>query len=64
MVTDSDNVWHVYPNKDLKPHDTDGFDCACNPEIKDEGDFVLVVHKAYDKRDKLEAYNMGPINQN
>ena len=61
------NTWHVYPENDLRPHKTEGYECECNPDVKyykDDNEFVMVVHNAFDKREKLEAYNMGPINKN
>lgn len=64
MVGEDDNVWHVYPQNDLKPHVTEGFECECNPVIKVDDEFTIVVHNAFDKREKLEAYNMGRINEN
>lgn len=60
------NTWHVYPENDLKPHDLYGYNCECQPEVKyDSADeFVMVIHNAFDKREKLEAYNLGKINSN
>lgn len=60
------NTWHVYPEKDLQPHQLEGYDCECNPKVTydENDDFVMVVHNAFDKREKLEAYNLGKINNN
>ena len=53
---------HVYPVKDLKPHNTeDGANCDCNPVIvsgeieKSTGNWrifgsKIIVHNAWDKR--------------
>lgn len=60
------NTWHVYPEKDLKPHDLEGYNCECVPKVTydENDDFVMVIHNAFDKREKLEAYNLGKINSN
>jgi hypothetical protein len=42
--------FHVYPLNDLFAHTTDRLQCKCNPELKWQGDYFLVVHKAYDNR--------------
>ena len=56
------NIWHIHPVGDLKPHTLEGIECECNPEIRKEDGFTLVIHNAYDRRERLEAYNMGRIN--
>lgn len=60
------NTWHIYPQGDLHDHLTEGYDCPCNPVITyDEKDeFVMVIHNAFDGREKLEALNLGRINEN
>lgn len=56
-MPESQNV-HVYPKKDLAPHNTDGLICPCNPIVEDtEWGDKFVVHHAYDHREILERYN-------
>lgn len=42
---------HVLPINDLKKH-SESLEkiCACKPEIKGEGETILVIHNAYDGR--------------
>jgi hypothetical protein len=60
------NTWHVYPQNDLKPHQTEGYECECNPKVTydDQDEFVMVVHNAFDNRERMEAFNLGRINDN
>lgn len=44
---------HVYPVNDLKPHDTTGNPCPCDPAIDLKN--RLVVHNSYDGREAVEA---------
>lgn len=46
---------HVYPVNDLYPHVTDGGECACGPKIETRGDGLVVIHRAFDLRDVIEA---------
>ncbi len=60
------NTWHIYPEGDLKPHTTEGYECECQPHVEYDpnNEFVMVVHNAFDKREKLEALNLGRMNRN
>lgn len=51
---DENNVWHILPVDDLKPH-IEALECRCNPkiEIQDNG-AMIVVHKSYDGRELKE----------
>ena len=49
--------FHVYPNNDLKEHNTSSFDCDCNPEIKPQEGNMIIVHNSYDGREGLEWVN-------
>jgi len=42
--------YHVYPLKDIAPHNTDSDICPCNPTIQDG----LVIHNSFDKREVVE----------
>ena len=51
---DHNNVWHVTPINDLKPH-IEAVDCPCNPKIEiQDNDGLVVVHKSYDGRELKE----------
>lgn len=59
-----DNIWHVYPHNDERPHDfhVRGKNspyclCPCEPEIKDVEGGILVIHNSYDGREGLEWAN-------
>lgn len=41
---------HVYPLNDLRPHETDGKKCWCNPQEDDE----VIIHNSMDKREEYE----------
>ena len=43
---------HVYPINDLKPHETEGTSCHCNPSVDWENE--IVIHKAFDHREVIE----------
>lgn len=44
------SIFHVYPEHDLVPHETEGDSCPCGPRVEylDEG--VVVIHNAWDER--------------
>jgi hypothetical protein len=48
-------IYHLYPVNDLKPHDTDGTTCHCDPEMEltPEGD-MLIIHNSFDGRELIE----------
>ena len=45
---------HVYPLNDVWGHVTDGEDCPCEPEIKEENGTLLIVHNSFDHREIVE----------
>lgn len=61
------NIWHVFPQNDLKPHltvcaDLPGLppfcDCECNPNvIVEENDAYIIVHNSFDGREGVEIAN-------
>lgn len=52
---DPNNIWHVVPVNDLKPHTEEGFSCECGPKVQmQENKGVVVTHKAYDHREYFE----------
>lgn len=56
MITETENnIYHVLPNNDLKQHTESGYGCKCAPEIRRDGDGVLVIHNSYDGREFFEA---------
>ena len=50
-------IYHVYPNNDLKPHNTEDTTCECDPTIKTEDGNMIVVHNSYDGREAVENAN-------
>lgn len=60
------NTWHVYPQNDLKEHTLDGYECECQPKVtySQDDEFVMVIHNAFDKRERLEMFDLGKINPN
>lgn len=48
------SIHHVYPVDDLIEHFTDGTPCPCNPKVAEKG--RLVIHNAFDQREKIEEY--------
>ena len=57
---DKDNVWHVYPKGDLKPHKLKGFDCKCGVKIEIQPNKgVVVTHRSYDHRELWERAKEG-----
>ena len=51
-----DNIKHIYPVSDLKPHNTDsGAMCKCEPVTEISTNSVTVIHNAYDGRELFET---------
>lgn len=48
LATETDDIPHVIPINDLRPHDID--DCWCNP-WEDDG---VMVHNSADRREEYE----------
>lgn len=58
-------IYHVYPLKDLHPHNLDGVECDCNPKIEDyENGGTVVIHNAFDGRELMEQAKAGLENKN
>ena len=49
------NAWHVIPDADIAEHVTVGAECWCCPEIEDNGESLLVVHRSADGREDFES---------
>ena len=46
-------MWnHVFPINDLIEHNTEGFECSCNPVIDFENE--IVIHNSLDRRECFE----------
>jgi hypothetical protein len=45
---------HVYPLGDLLPHNTVGESCPCAPRVEYHLDGKIVIHDAWDGREKRE----------
>ena len=50
----TDNVVHVIPVNDLRPHDENGFLCPCNPSVEQVGNGYVVIHNSWDGREITE----------
>lgn len=51
----TDNIWHIEPVNDLKPHDCSvNSQCWCDPAVEIDGDCVLVIHVSADGREDFE----------
>lgn len=57
----TENRYHILPVDDLKPHNESGEWCKCAPEIRREGEHVLVIHNAYDGREFYEVDEIGAL---
>ena len=44
---------NVLPNNDIKPH-TEDSTCECKPKVIFENGEIIVVHNAFDKRERKE----------
>jgi hypothetical protein len=47
-------VIHILPINDMRPHIESRY-CLCNPKIEENG--FLIIHNAYDGRDRREQYD-------
>ena len=65
-MIDSEKVYHIYPINDEQEHYLEcvypaiGYPycpCKCNPEFKEEGDALLIVHNSFDGREGVEWAN-------
>jgi len=52
------NEIHVAPINDIREHILD-VNCNCNPEIKNEDEFKIVIHSAWDFREIMEELEDG-----
>lgn len=50
---------HVYPVNDIAEHFIEGPGCRCNPELRDVGDHLVYIHKAFDLREWEEHLTDG-----
>lgn len=50
-------IYHVYPENDLKEHLLDGCKCWCNPEEDEDG---VIVHNSMDGREDFETGKRKP----
>ena len=49
-------VFHVLPLNDIKEH-RESYVCHCLPEVKYEGENMIVVHNSFDGRENFEPDN-------
>lgn len=50
----SQNV-HILPLDDICPH-IESRHCLCKPRVEEESGGLLIIHNAYDGRDRVERY--------
>lgn len=50
---------HVLPINDLIEHETEGFECQCNPKIDFKNE--IVIHSAIDRRECFEQSKDSPF---
>lgn len=55
-------VYHILPINDIYEHEESSM-CHCNPEVREVEGGVLVIHNAFDKRERKEEL-LEQINQN
>lgn len=62
-MIDPDKIYHVYPRNDLHEHTLKCnyppignplCECDCEPDWKQDGDSVIIVHNSFDGREGLE----------
>jgi hypothetical protein len=46
---------HIYPEGDLKPHNTDSRLCDCRPRLEHYDEGCLVIHNSWDGREIREG---------
>lgn len=46
-------IYHILPCGDIKPHE-ESSTCDCIPEVIIESGNMIMVHNAYDGREKME----------
>lgn len=50
-------TYHVYPDNDIEPHNTDGSYCPCGlTEENGRNGCHLIIHQSYDGREKMNSY--------
>ena len=55
---DKNNVWHIVPTNDVKPHITRIPICHCNPKLEiQENGGLIVKHNSLDGREYQEVDN-------
>ncbi len=65
-MIDGDKIYHVYPKNDLRKHILVSefpivgkvhCSCPCEPDWKQQGDSVIIIHNSFDGREGLEWVN-------
>jgi hypothetical protein len=46
-------IYHVLPVDDTEQH-SESYKCHCNPEVRNEGLNMLVIHNSFDGREIIE----------
>jgi hypothetical protein len=55
--------YHILPLNDIKPHKETGFDCPCKPKKQIVYHKMLIIHNAFDCRERKEEL-IEQINEN
>ena len=47
-------IHHIYPVKDVRPHDLEAVGCTCSPKVMFEDGDMLIVHNSFDLKEITE----------
>lgn len=47
----------IEPMSDLQEHKLEDWSCYCNPNVLHVGDYSILVHNAFDRRETFEQIN-------
>jgi uncharacterized Zn ribbon protein len=50
------DIYHVTPVNDSQVH-FESYQCKCNPEVRNEGENMVVIHNSFDGREGVEWFN-------
>lgn len=56
-------IYHILPINDTKPHKDTGFDCPCKPKWQVINSHILIIHNAFDCRERKEEL-IAQVNEN
>jgi hypothetical protein len=56
-------IYHILPINDIKKHKEVGFDCSCKPKKQIIYGKMLIIHNAFDCRERKEEL-IAQVNEN